>query len=83
MHTPTVLRWGFSPHSLSTDYALTSLAFCGITDTLCDDIKFYVLILYLFFAKVNQQNKQKHIKNKPKIKSSLLSLKYISTPYNM
>lgn len=38
MHTPTELRRGFAPHSLSTDYALPC-GFCGITDTLCDDVQ--------------------------------------------
>ena len=42
-HTPTVSRRGFTPHSLSTDYTLTYPAFYNVTDTLCDDIKFYIL----------------------------------------
>ena len=42
-HTPTVSRRGFTPHSLSTDYILTYPAFYNVTDTLCDDIKFYIL----------------------------------------
>ena len=57
MHTPTVLRWGFSPHSLFTDYTLTRLVFYSIVVTLCDDIKFSLVHYTIFFYK-NQYIKQ-------------------------
>lgn len=54
MHTPTVNRRGFSPHSLSTSYA-SQIGFYSITDTLCECIKLRISYSLKFLNAISMQ----------------------------
>ena len=54
MHTPTVNRRGFSPHSLSTDYALL-MSFYDIINTLCECIKLRISYSLHFLNAISMQ----------------------------
>ena len=72
MHTPTVNRRGFSPHSLSTDYALL-MSFYDIINTLCECIKLRISYsLYL----LNAISMQKVCKYQHFCKESILCHKF-------
>ena len=54
MHTPTVNRRGFSPHSLYTDYA-SLMSLYSITDTLCECIKLRLSYSLYFLNAISMQ----------------------------